>query len=124
MIMLCCRAYLLLIFMNLYLSRDDFFGLYERVRRTPLHKCRPEQDETDRICRAIDLASIWYSKQVSCLQRSAATVCLLRGHGIAAEMVIGAQQMPFRSHAWVEVATRVVNDKPYIPQIYAELARC
>src|SRR6267142_2468310 len=28
-------------------------------------------------------------------------------------MVIGAQQMPFKAHAWVEVDGRVVNDKPY-----------
>ena len=26
-------------------------------------------------------------------------------------MVIGAQQMPFKTHAWVEVDGRVVNDK-------------
>jgi hypothetical protein len=38
--------------------------------------------------------------------------------------VLGAQQMPFKSHAWVEVDRRVVNDKPYAPEIYAELDRC
>ena len=37
---------------------------------------------------------------------------------------IGAQQMPFKSHAWVEVDGRVVNDKPYTPEIYAVLDRC
>jgi hypothetical protein len=38
-------------------------------------------------------------------------------------MVIGAQQMPFRSHAWVEVEGRVVNDKPYTPEMYPVLER-
>jgi hypothetical protein len=39
-------------------------------------------------------------------------------------MVIGAQQMPFKAHAWVEVAGQVVNDKPYTPEMYAVLDRC
>jgi hypothetical protein len=39
-------------------------------------------------------------------------------------MVIGAQVLPFKSHAWVEVDGRVVNDKPYIPEIYRVLERC
>jgi len=38
-------------------------------------------------------------------------------------MIIGAQQMPFRAHAWVEVGGRVVNDKPYIREVYAALDR-
>jgi hypothetical protein len=38
--------------------------------------------------------------------------------------VIGAQQMPFKAHAWVEVGSRVVNDKPYTPEIYQVLDRC
>jgi hypothetical protein len=39
-------------------------------------------------------------------------------------MVIGAQQTPFIAHAWVEVDGRVVNDKAYMPEIYAVLDRC
>ena len=39
-------------------------------------------------------------------------------------MVIGAQQMPFKAHAWVEVGGSVVNDKPYTPEMYQVLDRC
>jgi hypothetical protein len=49
---------------------------------------------------------------------------LLRRHGVAAEMVIGAQRLPFKAHAWVEVSGQVVNDKPYIPELYEVLDRC
>jgi hypothetical protein len=49
---------------------------------------------------------------------------LLRRHGVAAEMVIGAQILPFKSHAWVEVDRAVVNDTPYIEEIYQVLERC
>jgi len=48
----------------------------------------------------------------------------LRRHGLRAEMVIGAQMLPFKSHAWVEVGGIVVNDKPYIREIYQVLERC
>ena len=78
----------------------------------------------ERICSAVDLACIWYWKEALCLQRSAATSCLLKSHGIFAQMVIGAQQLPFKAHAWVEVDGRVVNDKPYVPEMYTVLDRC
>jgi hypothetical protein len=38
--------------------------------------------------------------------------------------VIGVQHLPFIAHAWVELNGSVVNDKPYMPQIYSVLTRC
>jgi hypothetical protein len=76
------------------------------------------------LCHAIDLACVLYFKPVFCLQRSAATALLLRSFGYQAEMVIGAQMVPFRSHAWVETQGAVVNDKPYMLEIYQVLERC
>jgi Transglutaminase-like superfamily len=74
-------------------------------------------------CLAMDWACVLYPKQVFCLQRSAATTMLLRRYGIEAEMLVGAQLLPFRSHAWVEVDGTVVNDKPYMREIYQVLDR-
>jgi hypothetical protein len=48
----------------------------------------------------------------------------LRKHGIAAQMIIGVQHIPFSSHAWVEVNGRVIGDKTYITETYAVLDRC
>ena len=76
------------------------------------------------VCRAVDLACVFYFKQVLCLQRSAVTTILLRRNGWEAEMVIGAQVRPFKSHAWVELGRSVVNDKPYMLELYQELDRC
>ena len=73
---------------------------------------------------AIDMACIGYWKEALCLQRSAATACLWKKYGVPAQMVVGAQQMPFKAHAWVEVSGQVVNDKPYTPEMYAVLDRC
>jgi hypothetical protein len=32
--------------------------------------------------------------------------------------------LPFQSHAWVEIDGRVVNDKPYVHQMFEILERC
>jgi hypothetical protein len=118
------RAYLQLIHFDLYLARGNFAALYHRVRKCPLGQRSPSTDAVERICSAIDIACIWYWKEALCLQRSAATACLLKKYGVPAQLVIGVQQIPFKAHAWVEVEGRVVNDKPYTPEMYAVLDRC
>jgi len=117
------QAYWKLIHFDVYLARGNFAALYDNVRKYPLGKHAPASDAVERICSAIDMACIWYWKEALCLQRSAATACLLKKYGVPAQMVIGAQQMPFKAHAWVEVDGRVVNDKPYTPEMYAVLDR-
>jgi hypothetical protein len=118
------RAFATLIRFDLFLSRGDFRGLCDAVRRRPCPFAKFDNDVTKTVCSAVDYACVWYWKHVLCLQRSAATACLLRDHGIPAELVIGAQQMPFRAHAWVEVQGRVVNDTSYTSEMYAVLDRC
>jgi len=54
----------------------------------------------------------FYWKPIRCLQRSMVTARLMRRYGVPAEVVIGYRAAPFFSHAWVEVAGRVVNDSP------------
>ncbi len=118
------QAYWKLIHFDLYLARSDFAALHDKVRKYPLGKQAHAPDTVQSICSAVDMACIWYWKEALCLQRSAATACLLKKYGVSAQMVIGAQQMPFKAHAWIEVGGRVVNDKPYTPEMYAVLDRC
>jgi hypothetical protein len=118
------RAYLSLIRFEVFLSRGHFAALYDAVRRRPCRDGAYDTQSIEQVTSAIDLACIWYWKHVLCLQRSAATVCLLRGRGVPAQLVIGAQHMPFQAHAWVEVEGRVVNDRSYTNEMYAVLDRC
>lgn len=118
------RAYLRLIQFDFYMARGDFEALYNNVRNCPIEQKPMSPNAIEQICSAVDMACIWYWKEAPCLQRSAATACLLKKLGVPAQLVIGAQQVPFKAHAWVEVGGRVVNDKPYSPQIYAVLDRC
>jgi len=118
------EAYLMLIQFDLYLARKDFSALYDKVRAYPTARRPATPTAVEGICAAVDMACIWYWKEVLCLQRSAATSCLLKRYGVHAELVIGAQQLPFKAHAWVEVDGHVVNDKPYTPEMYVVLDRC
>jgi hypothetical protein len=118
------EAYWKLTYFDLYLARGNFAALYRRVRNYPVGGRAPWPDAIHNICSAIDFACIWYWKEALCLQRSAATACLLKKHGVPAQLVIGTQQLPFKAHAWVEVDGRVVNDKPYTPEMYEVLDRC
>lgn len=124
MSLLTIRAYLALIRFDYFLARKNFAGLNRAVRRRPCRSGLLTGATAEQICDAVDLACMWYWKHVLCLQRSAATACLLKDHGVPAQLVIGAQHTPFRAHAWVEVNGRVVNDKSYTNELYAVLDRC
>ena len=119
MLPLVLQAYASLIEFEFYLARGDFEALHNKVRNCPVRKQPTSPDSVREICGAVDIACIWYWKEALCLQRSAAAACLLRKFGISAHLVIGTQQIPFKAHAWVEVDGRVVNDKPYVAEMYA-----
>jgi transglutaminase superfamily protein len=118
------KAYSMIIRFDRSVARGDFRALYDQVREFPLGNEPATPCSLERTCSAVDIASIWYWKQVGCLARSASTVCLLRSRGVQAQLVIGAQRTPFKAHAWVEVDGQIVNDKPYMLEIYAVLDRC
>jgi hypothetical protein len=119
------EAWLLLLYFEYVMRFRRFKELHRIVRDQSVNPVKPEaRAPAAALCNAVDLACVFYFKQVLCLQRSAATTRLLRRHGWGAEMVIGAQLLPYKSHAWCEIGGVVVNDKPYIAEIYAVLERC
>ena len=124
MFSLALKAFTELLRINPLLARGDFPAIHKLVRSCPVATNRRSGPRADQLAAAVDRACIWFWKEVSCLHRAAATVCLLRKHGVAAELVIGAQAIPFKAHAWVEVGGQAINDKPDISQIYPVLERC
>lgn len=123
--LLVLRSWFLLLYCDALLRLRGFSAIHAVIRGQKVHS---QDMKTDRpwveLCHAVDLACVFYFKRVRCLQRSAAGTLLLRRHGWAAEMVIGAQMLPFKSHAWVEISGAVVNDKPYMLEMYLVLERC
>ncbi len=119
------QSYALLIRIDLMMRRQSLASIHSLVRdRKADSQGSAGTPSVEAICHAVDLACVFYLKPVLCLQRSAAAALLLRHYGSQAEMVIGAQMVPFRSHAWVELEGNVVNDKPYMHDIYQVLERC
>src|SRR5437016_5440836 len=102
---------------------DGFALAHERVRAYPVHPRRRDRSLAEQIVWAVDEACVWYVKRAPCLQRSAVATCLLRRHGVRAELVIGYRALPFESHAWVEVDGRVVNDRPQYQKRFSVLDR-
>ena len=123
MTLLFVEAWWQLMRFELWLLTRRFKELHQCVRAFPL-RLSSAPLPLDRVVSAFQFACLWYPKPVLCLQRSAALTCLLRCHGIPAHMVIGVQKLPFKGHAWVEVGGEVVNDKEYVPEMYAVLDRC
>ena len=78
----------------------------------------------DRVCMAVNYACVWYPRQALCLQRSFVTTYLLRKHGVPAQMVLGAQKLPFKAHAWVEVEGLAVNERSNVQATYAVWEKC
>ena len=117
------ESWLLLLYFDLLMRFRGFDGVHAAVRAQTVQPAAA-RNESASICRVVDFACVFYFKRILCLQRSAATAVLLRRQGWSAEMVIGAQLVPFQSHAWVEIEGKVVNDKPYIQEIFQVLDRC
>jgi hypothetical protein len=119
------ESWTLLVFAGFIMRFRGLDALYQTIRTQHVRSVPARTRPTlEMLCRFMDLACVFYPTRVMCLQRSAATTLLLRRHGRIAEMIIGAQVLPLMSHAWVEIDGTVVNDKPYMRDIYRVLERC
>lgn len=119
------ESWILLLFFEWKMRSSEFKELHRIVRLEPVFPTPPRtRTPSADLCRAMDCACVLYFKRVLCLQRSAATTLLLRRHGWNAQLVIGAQLLPFTSHAWCEIEDFIVNDRPYVSKTYAVLERC
>ncbi len=119
------ESFLLLLYFEVVMRFRTFKTLHKEIRKHQVRSSSTLNEISgEQLCRAVDIACVFYFKQVLCLQRSAATTVLLRRHGRSAEMVIGAQSVPQTFHAWVEIDHAVINDKPYMLDIYQVLERC
>ncbi len=124
-IMLFIKCYFWLLRMDLLIGRGKL-----SVLRAIVVDCKTRKRSSDTAWTAealssiMDCACVLYPKKVLCLQRSSAMTLFMRQHGIAAELVTGAQHINFSAHAWVEVDGVVVGDRQYMREKYFVLDRC
>ena len=122
--MLFFQALLMLIAYDVLCTFSTFGRIHKMVKRWTVARRPPDDDAIDRVCKAVNYACIWYPKQVLCLQCTFVTTYLLRKRGILAHMVLGAQKLPFKAHAWVEVDGRAINERSNVQATYAVWDRC
>jgi len=104
-------AYFRLVAHDRFMTKHDLWSLYAAIRSYPTSANDPVGHSANTISQALEIACAFYWKPVLCLQRSAVLVKMLRARGFPAHMVIGAQKLPFRAHAWVELNGSIVNDR-------------
>jgi hypothetical protein len=97
----------------------SFQTIYSMARGWKVNTKIEGSDVINEVCTAVNYACVWYPKHALCLQRSFVTTYLLRKHGFAAQIVLGAQKMPFKAHAWVEIDGCAVNEKLNVQATYA-----
>lgn len=119
-----CKALLLLVLYDVMPKFRSFKTMHSTVKGWKTADTPTGLDTIDRVCRAVNYACAWYPKQVLCLQRSFTTTYLLRKSGVPAEMVLGAQKLPFKAHAWVEVDGRAINERSDVQATYGVWERC
>ncbi len=122
--MLIVRALFRLLVYDVLRTFRPFKTLYSTVKAWKVTTKPADQDTIDEVCTAVNYACVWYPKQALCLQRSFVTTYLLRKHGVPARMVLGAQKMPFKAHAWVEVNGRAINERSNVQAAYGVWDRC
>ena len=122
--MLFIRAVFALLTYDVLSYSCRFETVYSMVKGWKVAGGPSAPDTIDRVCNAVNYACIWYPKQALCLQRSFVTTYLLRKHGVLAHVVVGAQKLPFKAHAWVEVAGRAINERSNVQGTYAVWDRC
>ena len=122
--MLFIRALLTLVGYDVLSTFCRFNTIYSMVKDWRVASAPSSQNTINRVCMAVNYACIWYPKQALCLQRSFVTTYLLRKHGVAAHMVLGAQKLPFKAHAWVEVDGHAINERSNVQATYAVWDRC
>jgi hypothetical protein len=121
--MLLTRALFVLFIYDVLSAFCRFETIYSMVKRWKIRSPSGE-NIIERVCTAVNYACVWYPKPTLCLQRSFAATYLLRKYGVPARMVLGAQKLPFKAHAWVEVEGRAINERSNVQATYSVWDRC
>ena len=75
---------------------------------------RPENDRpelTEKVCKRLAMAAVFYPGRARCLEQSLALYVLLRRRGVPVRLRLGVQPYPFNAHAWVELNGAPLNER-------------
>lgn len=117
------RALYALCLFDLFGFRKHFAPMRKFMVGRKISRRKPERDFVEQACRAVNQAIVFYPRRVLCLQRSFVTTVLLRSLGVPAEVVVGAQGVPFKAHAWTEVNSSPVNEYRDVRKLFQQMDR-
>jgi hypothetical protein len=118
------QAFFMLVVYDIVAATRPFHTVCSIVAGWHVSTKTTEPDIIDRACMAVNYACVCYPKPALCLQRSFVLTYLLNKHGIRAQMVLGAQKLPFKAHAWVEIDGTAVNERCDVKATYGVWHRC
>jgi hypothetical protein len=101
----------------------NFARMHRFVSRWEVSSTKVSGNVSEQVCTAVNNACVWYPRSIRCVQRSVITTCLMRRCGVPANIVLGAQLLPFRAHAWTEVNGRPINERREVQNHYQVLER-
>lgn len=117
-------GYLGLIAVDVALKLFGFGRVHAWLRCLPQGARAGDVRRARALAHGVDRAASLYARRAWCLQRSLATLILMRLRRWPAQLVIGVQRLPFAAHAWVELGGEVVNDDARVRALYAVIERC
>ncbi len=123
MFFLFIKAWCGLVIYDVYNVVRKFRDIHSIVKSWKVSDKKADSDTVERVSRALNYACVFYFKQALCLQRSFVRTYLLRRLGVPAQMVWGAQKMPFKAHSWVEIEGKAVDERMNV-QAYAVWEKC
>ena len=119
-------AYITLFKMHRLLEKKGLSGVLSNLYAHDLYYSeyrKPSNDELHNLALALNKASFYFSKSVRCLLWSATFVSLALKRKWQCRFVIGAQNYPFISHAWVETWHGVLEDNQNLPKKMAIIVK-
>lgn len=122
--MLLFQALCALVVYDLLCRMFHFETICSLIKNCKVRDCSAAGNAVSSACHAVNRACVIYPKRALCLQRAFVLTYLLRRLGIPAEMVLGAQKLPFKAHAWVEVHGVAINERSRVQDIYSIWERC
>jgi hypothetical protein len=118
------EAYVQLLMHDLFMWRRDLAALHHHIRTFATREIAAIPMSTAVVTESFNIACAFYPKQALCLQRSAVLVKMLRRRGLPARLMIGAQKLPFKAHAWVQVYDVIIDDRLASSETFMVLEVC
>jgi hypothetical protein len=100
-------------------KKNKFQGIIDLLKKEKNNRNEyhlPKMRFLKKLENSLNFACLFLSKKTKCLEWSAAYVLMAIKKGWKCNLVVGVQNYPFISHAWVEQGQKVIGDSASLPE--------